>query len=154
MPDHSGSLGHGTAALLRHLFGGAAPVFPVLLLLLGSIAFLEIDVPQMLAGRGGAAVAYFFIIVSALGSGGNGGLVGGAIWGAMRRLIGTAGAWILLVVIALALTLWLTETSLKKGIGWVIAAFGRLNPSKLKLPKVEIAMPEGYSSWREAFSLP
>ena len=154
MPDHSGSLGRGTAALLRHLFGGAAPVFPVLLLLLGSIAFLEIDVPQMLAGRGGAAVAYFFVIVSALGSGGNGGLVGGAIWGAMRRLIGTAGAWILLVVIALALTLWLTETSLKKGIGWVIAAFGRLNPSKLKLPKVEVAMPEGYSSWREAFSLP
>ncbi|MGR4065338.1 MAG: DNA translocase FtsK [Vulcanimicrobiaceae bacterium] len=154
MPDHAGSVGRWTAGLLRHLFGGAAPVFPVLLLLLGGIAFLEIDVPQMLAGRGGAALAYFFIVVSALGSHGNGGLVGGAIWGAMRSSIGVAGAWILLVVLGLALTLWLTEASLKKGIGWVIAAFGRMSAPKLKLPKVEVAMPEGYGSWREAFALP
>ncbi len=153
LPEHSGNVGRATAGGLRHLFGGAAPLFPVLVALLGGIVFLEINVPRMIAGLGSAALAYFLIVDAAFGP--HGGIVGDDMWWMLSSLIGGIGAWIVLVVAALSLTLYLTQVSLKKLIGLAIAGVQNIPrpemPSlKLSLPK----LPEGHGSLREAFALP
>ncbi len=144
-PKSAGSAGHVTAQALHWVFGGGAPLFPVLVGLFGVIIFLEINVPRMIATLGLASLGYFLMIEAAYGAAG--GFVGGNIWWALHALIGSIGAWIVLVVGALALTLWLTNASLKKVIGWLIGLF-----AKVRLPK--IALPDGHGSVREAFSLP
>src|SRR5580704_6948572 len=129
-PHAAGAIGGWTASLLRRLFGTAAPLFPVLVALVGAIVFLEVNVPRMIAGLGSAALAYFLIINAMLGARGptHGGIVGSNIWWALRALVGGAGAWILLIVAALSLTLWLTNASMKQLIGRVIVFFGGLRP--------------------------
>ncbi len=154
LPEHAGNIGRFTAGGLRHLFGGGAPLFPVLIALFGAIVFLEINVPRMIAGLGSAALAYFLMIDAAFGSGGQvrGGAIGGNIWWALAALIGNAGAWIVLVIAALSLTLYLSQVSLKKVIGLVLMGLGRLRPAEM--PKFKLSLPEGHTSLREAFALP
>jgi S-DNA-T family DNA segregation ATPase FtsK/SpoIIIE len=154
VPDHAGNIGRATAGGLRHLFGAGAPLFPVLVALLGGIVFLEINVPRMIGFLGTSALAYFLIIEGAFGSGGqrSGGLVGGTIWWALASLVGAVGAWIVLVLAALTLTLYLTQVSLKKVIGWVVLQVSKLRPPEL--PKVSLSLGEGHTNWREAFALP
>jgi DNA segregation ATPase FtsK/SpoIIIE, S-DNA-T family len=154
LPEHAGNVGRFTAGGLRHLFGGGAPLFPVLVALFGGIVFLEINVPRMIAGLGSAALAYFLMIDGAFGSAGltRGGIVGGNIWWALSALIGNAGAWVVLVIAALSLTLYLTQVSLKKVIGLAIMGFARLRPAEM--PKFKLSLPEGHTSLREAFALP
>jgi DNA segregation ATPase FtsK/SpoIIIE, S-DNA-T family len=154
IPEHAGNFGRITAGGLRHLFGGGAPLFPVLVGLLGVIVFLEINVPRMIANLGSAALAYFLIVDAAFGAGGlaRGGVVGNTVWWALASLIGVIGAWIVLVLAALTLTLYLTQVSLKKVIGWVILMVGKLRMPEM--PKVNLSMPEGHTSLRDAFALP
>ena len=152
LPEHAGNIGRATAGGLRHLFGGGAPLFPVLIALLGAIVFLEINVPRMILNLGSAALAYFFIIDSAFGGWGRGGVMGGTIWWALGSLIGGVGSWIVLVLAALTLTLYLTQVSLKKLIGRVIALFA--NVRMPEIPKMKLSLPEGHTSLREAFALP
>jgi DNA segregation ATPase FtsK/SpoIIIE, S-DNA-T family len=157
LPHHAGSIGTGSAEMLRRLFGGAAPLFPVLILLFGAIVFLEVNVPRMIVAFGTTALAYFLILDAALGAGGErrGGMIGSAMWSALRGLIGPAGAWIVIVVAALALTLWLTNASLKQLIGRVIVLFGKLRVPQLpKLAELRAALPRGHASLREAFAFP
>ncbi len=145
-PHHAGAIGAWTAGGLRRLFGSAAPLFPVLFALFGAIVFLEVNVPRMIAGLGSSALAYFLIIDAMFGARGvaHGGAVGSNIWWALRALFGPAGAWILLGLAALSLTLWLTNASMKQLIGRVIVFFGGLRPPPLpRLPRL-----------REAFALP
>jgi S-DNA-T family DNA segregation ATPase FtsK/SpoIIIE len=156
-PNHAGNAGFAIAVGLQRLFGGAAPLFPVLAALFGAIVFLEINVPQLIAGLGAAALAYFLMVDAALGSGGyrRGGQVGGAIWWALQSLLGRTGAWIVLAVAALVLTLYLTNVSLKKLIGLAILGFSRLRvPALPAMPKLKLPTYEGHGSLREAFSLP
>ncbi|MGB8909932.1 MAG: DNA translocase FtsK [Candidatus Cybelea sp.] len=156
-PHHAGAVGGWTAAELRRLFGGAAPLFPVLVALFGAIVFLEVNVPRMIAGLGSSALAYFLIATAMFGAGGpkQGGVVGSNIWWALRSLVGNAGAWILLSVALLSLTLWLTNTSMKQLIGRVIVFFGGLRPPAVpKLPRLKVELPQGHESLREAFALP
>ncbi len=156
-PHHAGAVGGWTAAELRRLFGGAAPLFPVLVALFGAIVFLEVNVPRIIAGLGSSALAYFLIVTAMFGSGGpkQGGLVGSNIWWALHSLVGNAGAWILLSVALLSLTLWLTNTSMKQLIGRVIVFFGGLRPPAVpKLPSLKVELPQGHESLREAFALP
>src|ERR1700729_477351 len=100
VPHHSGAIGAWTAAELRRLLGGAAPLFPVLVVLAGAIVFLEINVPRMIAGLGTSALAYFLILTAMFGAGGpkRGGVVGANIFWALHALVGGLGAWILLSV--------------------------------------------------------
>jgi DNA segregation ATPase FtsK/SpoIIIE, S-DNA-T family len=157
IPHHSGAIGGWTAAELRRLFGDAAPLFPVLVALLGAIVFLEVNVPRMIAGLGSSALAYFLIVAAMFGSGGpkRGGIAGSNIWWALHVLVGGAGAWILLIVALLSLTLWLTNASMKQLIGRVILFFGGLRPPPVpKLPKLKVELPQGHESLREAFALP
>ncbi len=157
LPHHAGSAGVWTSDMLRRLFGGAAALFPVLLGLLGVIAFLEVNVPQILGRFGTTALAYFLIIDGAFGAGGQkrGGIVGANIWWTLHALVGTVGAWILLSLAALSLTLWLTNASLKRFIGAVVLFAGRLRtPSIPKLPALRFELPEGHASLRDAFAFP
>ncbi len=154
LPEHAGNIGRFTAGGLRDLFGGGAPLFPVLVALFGAIIFLEINVPRMIASLGSAALAYFLMIDAAFGSRGvvRGGSVGSTIWWALAALIGTAGAWVILVIAALSLTLYLTQVSLKKIIGLVVVGLARLRPAEM--PKWKLSLPEGHASLRDAFALP
>ena len=70
----AGIAGGATAAALSALFGGAAPLFPVLVALFGGIIFLEINVPRMMATLGTAALGYFLLIDASFGH--HGGWVG------------------------------------------------------------------------------
>jgi S-DNA-T family DNA segregation ATPase FtsK/SpoIIIE len=156
-PHLAGAVGGWTAATLRHLFGGMAPIFPVLIALFGAIVFLEVNVPRMIAGLGTTALAYFLILVAMFGAGGpkRGGVVGANIWWALHALVGTVGAWILLWLGLLSLTLWLTNASMKQLIGRVIVFFGGLRPPSVpKLPSFKVELPQGHESLREAFALP
>ncbi len=157
LPHSSGAIGGWIAAELRRLFGGAAPLFPVLGVLIGAIVFLEINVPRMIAGLGSSALAYFLIVTAMFGAGGpkRGGLVGANIFWALHALVGTIGAWIVLSVGLLSLTLWLTNASMKQVIGRCIVFFGGLRPPPMpKLPKFNVELPRGHESLREAFALP
>ena len=154
-PHAAGAVGGWTASLLRHLFGGMAPIFPVLVALFGAIVFLEVNVPRMIAGLGTTVLAYFLILVGMFGSGGvkRGGIIGSNIWWALHALVGNVGAWIVLSVALLSLTIWLTNASLKQLIGRVIVFFGGLrSPQMPKLPSFKV--PQGHESLREAFALP
>jgi len=155
-PHLAGAVGGWTGAELRRLFGGAAPLFPVLVALLGAIVFLEVNVPRMIAGLGSTALAYFLLIDAMFGAGGprRGGVVGSTIWWALHALVGNLGAWILLSVALLSLTLWLTNASLKQVIGRVIVFFGGLRPAVPKLPGFRVELPQGHETLREAFALP
>ena len=150
-PSAAGSVGRGTAHVLRLVFGEGAPLFPVLVALCGVILFLEVNVPRLIATWGLSALAYFLLIDAAFGARGQtaagGGFVGGNLWFALQSLIGEAGAWIALAVVFLALTLWLTNASLKKIIGWIIGM-----ASKVRLPR--LALPAGHENARAAFALP
>jgi S-DNA-T family DNA segregation ATPase FtsK/SpoIIIE len=154
VPDHAGNAGRALAGGLRYLFGGGAALFPVLLALVGGIVFLEINVPRMIAGLGSASLCYFLLIDAAFGSAGarNGGLTGGGIWSTLQSLVGVAGAWVALIVVALSLTLSLTQVSLKKLIGLGIGAARRM--PRPEMPKLSLSLPDGHQSLREAFALP
>ncbi|HKU81415.1 MAG TPA: DNA translocase FtsK [Candidatus Tumulicola sp.] len=157
MPHHAGNVGEWIADALRRLFGGAAPLFPVLVALFGAVVFLEVNVPRMIAGLGTSALVYFLIIDAAFGAGGpaRGGAIGSTIWWALRALVGTAGAWIVLSVAALSLALWLTGASLKQLIGRAIVfASGLRLPKLAAVSGLRVRLPAGHGSLREAFALP
>jgi S-DNA-T family DNA segregation ATPase FtsK/SpoIIIE len=154
-PHHAGAIGGWIADALRRLFGGAAPVFPVLVALFGAIVFLEVNVARTIAGPGGTALAYFLLLDAALGSGGSarGGFVGSQMWWALRALVGTLGAWIVLGLAAVSLALWLSNASLKQLIGRIVVF-----ASQLRVPEMpqfrRPSLPAGHASLREAFALP
>ena len=157
VPHHAGSIGGWTAEGLRRLFGATAPLFPVLVAILGAIVFLEVNVPRIIATWGTSALAYFLLAAAMFGAGGpaRGGIVGADMWLALRSLVGVPGAWILLVLAALSLTLWLTNASLKQLIGRVIVFFGGLRPPPMpSMPKMRVEIPPGHDSLREAFAIP
>jgi len=157
MPHHAGNVGGWIAEALRRLFGGAAPLFPVMVALFGAIVFLEVNVPRMIAGLGTSALVYFLVVDAAFGAGGpaRGGAIGSTIWWALHALVGTAGAWIVLAVAALSLTLWLSNASLKQLIGRIIVFASKLRAPKLPgVAGLRARLPAGHGSLRDAFALP
>jgi DNA segregation ATPase FtsK/SpoIIIE-like protein len=155
-PAHTGILGVYTAAALHALFGYAAAWFPLLIALLATIVFLEINVPRMIASLGGASCAYFLIVDATFG--GNGGWLGRTLDAGLRALVGDVGAVIVLIVAALGVTVWITNVSVKKVIGWSIARIAALRPPPAeRSAKGADAVAErapGPRSLREAFHLP
>lgn len=154
-PAHTGFIGAHTAAALHALFGYAAGGFPLLLALLATIVFLEINVPRMIASLGGAACAYFLIVDAALGT--NGGMLGSSLDAGLRALVGDIGVVIVLIVAALGVTVWITNVSVKKVIGWTIARAAALRPAPSERHERDAAddeRPPGPKSLREAFHLP
>jgi S-DNA-T family DNA segregation ATPase FtsK/SpoIIIE len=156
VPHLAGSFGGWTAATLRRLFGGGASLFPVLLAAMGAIVFLEVNVPRLITSFGSAALAYFLMIDAALGAAGaaRGGFVGSDIWWALQSLIGPIGAWIVLAIGFLSLTLWLTNASLKRLIGRIVVASRAVKLPKLPgVPRLRLEVPTGHASLREAFDV-
>src|SRR5665213_1713395 len=127
-PAHTGLLGISTARALHWLFGYAAGWFPLLIALIATIVFLEINVPRMIATLGGAACAYFLIVDATFGS--NGGWLGRSLDAGLRALVGDVGTVIVLIVAALGVTVWITNVSVKKVIGWSIARIAALRPPR------------------------
>jgi len=153
-PARSGIVGVATAHALRSLFGSAAGLVPLLIALVGAIIFLEINVPRMIATLGSAALGFFLIVDTAYGR--FGGFVGASLDRGLRTLVGDAGAIIVLGVIALGITVWITNVSVKKVIGWCIARIAALRPPpqpKTARAAAPAAVP-GPANLREAFHLP
>jgi DNA segregation ATPase FtsK/SpoIIIE-like protein len=157
---HTGFVGVHTAAALHALFGYAAGWFPLLIALLATIVFLEINVPRMIATLGGAACAYFLIVDAALAA--NGGWLGRTLDAGLRALLGDVGTVIVLLVAALGVTVWITNVSVKKVIGWTIARLATLRPpprpprpapARSAALETAAAAP-GPRTLREAFHLP
>ncbi len=153
---HTGFVGVHTAAGLHALFGYAAGWFPLLVALLATIVFLEINVPRMIASLGGASVAFFLIVDTMYGA--NGGWLGRTLDTQLRALVGDVGAPIVLAVAALGVTVWVTNVSLKKVIGWTIARVAALRPPPRSARALAAPLPDdrapGPRSLREAFHLP
>ncbi len=155
--SRAGLVGSLTVWTLHALFGRAAVYFPVLIGLAGAIVFLEINVPQMIAVLGGGALGYFLIVCAVYGP--LGGVVGNGLWRGLRSLFGDPGAFITIVLATLALTVWLTNVSLKRAIGWTIVRVMSLvrmlrarAPAAASRPQLPVLA--GPQTLREAFDLP
>jgi S-DNA-T family DNA segregation ATPase FtsK/SpoIIIE len=148
-----GFAGNATVAGLHALFGIGAGLFVVLIAIVAAIVFLEINVPRMIATLGGAACTYFVIIEIAIAaSGRDGGLVGSLLTRGIRALVGDAGAWIVIVVAALAVTVAITGISLKRAIGWVVLSVAAARSALRE--RTATGTPSGPNSLRDAFRLP
>ncbi|HEY0798968.1 MAG TPA: DNA translocase FtsK 4TM domain-containing protein, partial [Candidatus Baltobacteraceae bacterium] len=160
-PEQSGNLGAATAYGLHVAFGGAAWLFPLLIALLGVIIFLEIDVPRMMATLGLASCCYFLVIDTAFGPGG--GAVGATLRAWLETLVGRTGAAVTVIVAAIVVTIWITNVSVKRVIGWCILQYARARDAFRALrsnehddeeDEIPAAVAPGPKSLREAFHLP
>src|ERR1700688_3520220 len=153
-PEHSGALGVRLAHGLTLAFGAASWLVPLVVALLGGIVFLEINVPRLIAKFGGASLLYFVVLDAAYDR--SGGAVGAGLARLLRSLLGPSGERVALVVIALVVTVWITNVSVKRVIGWCIANGHRLR-ALFARPKGKpaVASPKpGPQTFREAFDLP
>ncbi len=146
-PAHAGAAGAVTARALHWTFGSAAGLFPVLIALFGAIVFLEINLPRIMATFGVAALGYFILIDTSLAK--RGGFVGTELWRGLYALLGLTGSRVVIGLLALLLAVWISDVSVKKIIGWLVLVF-----SKVRMPKVRLALPEGHETLRDAFALP
>ena len=157
--SRAGLFGSVTAWSLHALFGAAAIYFPVLIALIGAIVFLEINVPQMIAMLGGASLGYFLIVCAVYGP--LGGFTGKELSWLLHSLFGDVGSTIAIILATLGLTVWITNVSLKRAIGWTIArvmAISRaLKERKRERPENQPALAAAAAApktLREAFNLP
>ncbi|MBV8245045.1 MAG: hypothetical protein JOZ38_03905, partial [Candidatus Eremiobacteraeota bacterium] len=146
LPARAGIAGASAANALHAIFGAAAWLFVLLVAFVGTIIFLEINVPRMIATLGTTALAFFLLIDAWLGRAG--GAFGAGMWWSLSGLLGVAGARIVIALAAVALAVSVTNVSLKKVIGWCIVQLRRV-----RLPKVHLALPPGHAGIREAFDL-
>jgi S-DNA-T family DNA segregation ATPase FtsK/SpoIIIE len=154
-PDHSGALGERLARWLTLAFGAAAWLVPLVVALLGGIVFLEINVPRLIAKFGSASLLYFLVFDAFWDR--SGGAVGYGVARLLRALLGASGERVALVVIALGVTVWIFNVSVKRIIGWCIANAHRLRAlwARLKVkPPAGADAKSGPQSLREAFELP
>src|SRR6202166_145584 len=153
-PEHSGALGVRLARWLTLAFGAASWLVPLVVALLGGIVFLEINVPRLIAKFGGASLLYFVVLDAAYDR--SGGAVGAGLARLLRSLRGPSGERGALAVIALVVTIWIANVSVKRVIGWCIANGHRLR-ALFARPKGKpaVASPKpGPQTFREAFDLP
>ena len=157
--SRAGLFGSVTAWSLHALFGAAAIYFPVLIALIGAIVFLEINVPQMIAMLGGASLGYFLIVCAVYGP--LGGFTGKELSWLLHSLFGDVGSTIAIILATLGLTVWITNVSLKRAIGWTLArvmAISRaLKERKRERPENQPALAAAAAApktLREAFNLP
>ena len=161
-PARSGAIGAAMAHALVAAFGGAAWLCPILVAIVGGIVFLEINVPRTIGTLGFASLCFFIIADAFYGT--SGGAFGALLQRGLRSLVGTTGATLVLIVAALAVTVWITNVSVKRviGLGIVLAArFRAFLKSRAPAPR-EAAVTGGSqipaiprpTSIREAFQLP
>lgn len=154
VPGHAGYIGARVARELHVLFGTAAWMLPVVVAFTGGIVFLEINVPRLIAKYGTAAVAYFLLLDAAYDL--HGGIVGASIAHAFFGLFGGVGASLVLILLGLLLTIWITDISVKRAIGWCILIGARFHErlrahDGVQRPRSAEQKP---GTLREAFHLP
>jgi S-DNA-T family DNA segregation ATPase FtsK/SpoIIIE len=162
-PTRSGAFGASLAHGLAAAFGGAAWLVPLVVALFGGIVFLEINVPRLIATFGFAALCYFFIVDAFFGRAG--GALGRLLHSGLVVLVGRTGTVLVLLLLALSVTVWIFNVSVKRVIGASIVAGGRLRAFAAKLLHERAARgaaettaaaprPPGPASLSEAFHLP
>ena len=151
-PGHAGAFGAGLAWALGAAFGKAAWLVPLLVALIGGIVFLEINVPRMIATYGFGAFCYFAIAAAFYGP--SGGAFGSLLRTGLRVLVGATGTTLVLLFLALVVTVWMTNLSVKRAIGFAIVSFARLRAFVAQHVPRRDAQPPGPASLREAFALP
>jgi S-DNA-T family DNA segregation ATPase FtsK/SpoIIIE len=153
-PAKAGAVGLWTARELDLAFGSAAWLVPLVVGLLGAIVFLEINVPRMIAKFGTASLLGFLVIDAAWGRAG--GVAGGALRHGLEAVVGSSGAPVVLGLVALSVLVWASNVSVKRIIGWGVAAGVRLRAGWAAREKRAPAppAPPGPQSLREAFDLP
>jgi S-DNA-T family DNA segregation ATPase FtsK/SpoIIIE len=162
-PARSGAIGAAMAHALVAAFGGAAWLCPILVAIFGGIVFLEINVPRMIGTLGFASLCYFIIADAFYGTAG--GAFGTILQRGLRSLVGTTGATLFLIVAALAVTVWITNVSVKRVIGLGIVLAARMRAFvKSRAPAPREKSPEARTpavpaiprptTIREAFNLP
>ncbi|MBC5810113.1 MAG: DNA translocase FtsK 4TM domain-containing protein, partial [Candidatus Eremiobacteraeota bacterium] len=114
-PDRSGAAGAAIARGAAVAFGNAAWLVPPVVALFGAIVFLEINVPRLIAKFGTAALACFALVDAVYGRAG--GAVGTMLDRALHAAVGGIGSRVVLVIAALALTVWIANVSVKRTIG-------------------------------------
>ncbi len=160
-PARSGAFGAVLAYGLGYAFGAAGWLVPLLVAIFGGIVFLEINVPRMIATLGFAALCYFFIVDASLG--GAGGALGRLLHRGLAALVGGAGATLVLAVLAVLVTVWICNLSVKRIIGSLIVTAARLRGLLRRALEMRSAAraeasdaprkPLGPGSLREAFHL-
>ena len=161
-PTRSGAFGAGLAHALDAVFGRAAWLVPFVVALFGGIIFLEINVPRLIATFGFAALCYFLIVDAFFGRAG--GALGRLLGNGLRVLVGGTSTLVLLLF-ALALTVWIFNLSLKRVMGATIVAGARLRAfarEKINQRTARTVVgssgphvrPPGPKSLAEAFALP
>jgi S-DNA-T family DNA segregation ATPase FtsK/SpoIIIE len=120
-PASSGQLGASTAHALHVLFGATAWLFPMLIAVIGTIIFIEIDVPRLMAKYGMASCCYFGVLLTAFGSAG--GVCGTALREVLISLVGPPGAILTLFIAAVVTTVAMTDVSVKRLIGWCVLTY-------------------------------
>ena len=160
-PSHSGALGVGVSHAFVAAFGGAAWLVPIVVAIVGGIVFLEINVPRMIGTLGFASVCYFFIVDALYAA--RGGALGRIFHGGLVALVGPIGANVVLVLLAVAIAVWITNVSVKRVIGLGIVTFARVRAVVVEMLGVArakraavpaVALPPGPTTLREAFKLP
>ena len=162
-PLHSGAAGAAAAHALVAAFGGVAWLVPIVVAIVAGIVFLEINVPRLIATLGFASVSYFLIIDAFAGRGG--GALGRLLQSGLQVLVGSSGATLVLVLLALAVTVWIGNLNVKRVIGTLVVAAARLRATfagawraraaaTQRAPVAAAAKAAGPTSLREAFHLP
>jgi len=158
-PSHSGALGAWLAHVLGAAFGAAVWLVPLVIAVIGGIVFLEINVPRLIATFGFASLCYFFIADAFYGRAG--GAFGMLLQAGLRVIFGPFGGPLVLVLLALAVTVWITDMSLKRAIGLGIVTLARVRhflASHLSTVRGSSSTDEkllpGFATLRDAFHLP
>ncbi len=162
-PTHSGAVGASAAHALVVAFGAVAWLVPIVVAIVAGIIFLEINVPRLIATLGFASLSYFLIIDAFAGR--SGGAFGRLLQDGLRVLVGSAGASLVLVLFAVAVTVWIGNVNVKRVIGTLVVAAARLRALLMgawqsrittapRSPAPADAKPPGPASLREAFHLP
>ncbi len=160
-PTRSGALGSAVSHALVAAFGGAAWLVPIVVALIGGIVFLEINVPRMMATLGFASIAYFLVIDAWYARGG--GVLGQFLHTRLAALVGPTGTVLVLIFLFIALTVWVTNVSVKQLIGrgivmgvHVRAFVAKVSAGARERREKKAAAPRapGPATLREAFALP
>ncbi len=113
-PERAGWIGPGIRATIASWFGGAAWLAVVALVVVAVVIFLELHVVRVMALLAACAAGEFLVIDAAFGMGRRGGAVGDALAFGATKLLGNAGADILIAFGIVALAVAATGISLKR----------------------------------------
>jgi DNA segregation ATPase FtsK/SpoIIIE, S-DNA-T family len=114
LPGEAGWIGPGVHLALASWFGAAAWLSVAAVVVVALIIFMELHVVKLMAAFAACAAGEFAMLDAALGMGRHGGTIGNGIAWGFSRLLGTAGAEILIAFGIVAFVVAPTGISIKR----------------------------------------